>query len=503
MKKFISLMMVLMLVLSVFASCKKTDEGEEKKETKQSEEKKETKEDTSKEDKKEDKQEDNADVPTLKWYTVGSGMPENYASWQKQVNDYIVPKIGAKVDVEVISWGDWDTRRNVIITSGEEFDIIFGNSGTFSKDITLGALADITSEVKGSKLTELIPNDYWRAVTVDEKVYGVPTYKDSSMTNYFVWDKSILDKYEVKDFEKIGSFKDAEPILKKVADGEGRPSYPMEKRGAYQILDVYDGIGLGLAPVGVRYDDKEAKVVNALKQADVMEELKAVRKMYEEGVINSDAFTVTENTPAGMICQVAQGWPMAAETVWGPQRGCEAVVSRFSPTMLTNDSVLGSINSVSVNSKNKDKAIALLELINTDSKLRDLFYYGEEGVDFEYKDGKINRLKEDWKMAGYTQGTFFAVTPLVGVEKNQWDEVKELNANAEPSVLLGFQLDITPIEAEIANVNQLWETYSPELLTGAKDPETAVEELSVQLDAAGLQTIIEECQKQVNEFLKK
>ena len=81
-------------------------------------------------------------TPTLKWVTVGSGMPKNYNAWVQKVNEYIEPKIGAKVDVEVIGWGDWDTRRNIIITSNEPFDIIFGNDGTFLNDITLGALLD-------------------------------------------------------------------------------------------------------------------------------------------------------------------------------------------------------------------------------------------------------------------------------------------------------------------------------------------------------------------------
>ena len=58
-----------------------------------------------------------------------------------------------------------------------------------------------------------------------------------------------------------------------------------------------------------------------------------------------------------------------------------------------------------------------------------------------------------WGMAGYTQGTFFAVTPTDDVEFNQWDEVKELNEQAEPSVLLGFNFDSSKVEDQIANCN--------------------------------------------------
>ena len=99
-----------------------------------------------------------AEVPTLKWILIGGGMPKNYDSWVKNVNAYIEPKIGAKIDVEVISWGDWGTRRNIIIASNEPFDIIFGNDGTFLNDISLGALMDIRPYVdKAPGLKKLIP----------------------------------------------------------------------------------------------------------------------------------------------------------------------------------------------------------------------------------------------------------------------------------------------------------------------------------------------------------
>lgn len=444
-----------------------------------------------------------SDVPTLKWVTVGSKMPDNYASWQQKVNEYISPKIGANLDIEVISWGDWDARRNTIVTANEPFDIIFGNQATFPKDVKLGALADITEYIKeDSPLKELIPADYWRATTVNGKIYGIPTYKDSSLTQYFVWDKEILDKYEVTDYENINSLEAAEPILKKITEGENKASFPLYKRGIYPVLDNYDSFGLGLPFLGVKFDDKDGKVVNKLVQDDIMSELKALHRMYEAGVVNPDAFTTDEIKPQGVICNIQQGWPLAAQTVWGPQRGVECVVSRYTPTLLNNDSVLGSVNSISANSKYIKEAVALLELVNSDSKLRDMLYYGEEGVDFEYQDNKIKRLKEDyWAMAGYTQGTFFNVTQLVDTEVNQWDEVKALNAEAIPSVLLGFQFDNTSVESEIANLSQVWESSSAELMTGAKEPEAAVAELNEKLEAAGMQKVIDECQKQIDTYL--
>ena len=143
--------------------------------------------------------------------------------------------------------------------------------------------------------------------------------------------------------------------------------------------------------------------------------------------------------------------------------------------------------------------ISLLNLVNTDSKVRDWFYYGAEGKDFEYTDdNKVHRLTTDWGMAGYTQGTFFNVTQTDDVDFNQWDEVEELNEKATPSEMLGFNLDTSNIETELANCRAVYEKYYSELFTGAQDPRELVKTIDAELETAGWETIREEAQKQID-----
>lgn len=78
------------------------------------------------------------DVVTLKWVAVGSGMPSNYDAWLAQINPYLEDKIGVNIDMEVISWGDWDTRRNVIVNTSGEYDILFTNVNTYNNDVNTG-----------------------------------------------------------------------------------------------------------------------------------------------------------------------------------------------------------------------------------------------------------------------------------------------------------------------------------------------------------------------------
>ena len=447
------------------------------------------------------------DVPTVKVITLGNGQPDNYEAWIERLNPYVEEKIGAKLDVECIGWGDWGSRRSVIINTNEPYDVIFGDSGNLRQDVAVGAYLDITDLLAENApgLLELIPAGYWDACRVNGRIYGVPTYKDSSITQYFVWDVEVLKELGLEeDAKNCHTLEEATPLLQKIKDAKGVASFPLTKDGVSQIPFIFDSFGSGLRGIGVRYNDKEAKVVKIFEEEDVMAQLKTVRGWYESGIINADAPNLAEG-PTYKACFLAQGWSLAAKTVWGPNMGKELVAYTYGPTILSNDSVLGSVNFVSVNSEHPDKALAYLNLINTDSKVRDAFYYGLEGENFTYtENGRVHKnADKGWGLAGYTQGTFFNVTPTDDVEFNQWDEVHELNDAAEPSVLLGFAFDSSKVEDQIQNCATIWDRYHPELLTGSVDPEATVKTMYEEMEAEGLNDIIAEAQAQIDAFLGK
>lgn len=43
-------------------------------------------------------------------------------------------KIGVNVEMEIVPWGDWDNRRNVIANSGEYFDILFTDQNRYGSE---------------------------------------------------------------------------------------------------------------------------------------------------------------------------------------------------------------------------------------------------------------------------------------------------------------------------------------------------------------------------------
>lgn len=490
-KRSILVLLLVMLSLFVVACGGKKEDTEE------------TKAGTSTTDsaKKEDAKDE---VVTLKWVTVGSGMPKNYDAWKENINKYLEEKIGVNIDVEVVPWGDWSNRRNVLVNSGEEFDILFTDLGRYRSEANMGALMDISELVKTATpdLYEYIPEDYWEAVKVGGKIYSVPTYKDSSMTQYLIWDKAIIDKYNV-DYKNLTSFESLTETLRKIKEGEGVAPFYLDQNGSRYVFAYYDNMGLGLNALGVRFDDETRTVVNALQQEDVLKTLDILHGWYKEGIINPDAPTMKEEVSTYKTLFTSTGWSSAAKTTWGPNMGIEAEAVQLTETLLSNTTVRGSLNGISSGTKYPEKCLEFLQLINLDPKVRDAFYYGLEGENFEYTaEGKVKKLNSDWSMAGYTQGTFFNVSGLDGEEVNQWDEVKTLNEQAKPSVLLGFDVDTTNIENELVNCREVYKKYSSELLTGAREPREFVKQITTELEAAGFNKILEEVQNQVNAYYK-
>ena len=248
-------------------------------------------------------------------------------------------------------------------------------------------------------------------------------------------------------------------------------------------MPITTSLSSGLPALGVRVDDESRQVVAVFEQEDIMETLTMFHKWFNDGIINADAAVLAE-VPSYRPFYVAQGWPYAAVSTWGPSMGVNAIAVQLGDTILSNVTVQGSLNSISINCAHPDKALEFLNLINTDSYVRDLFAYGEDGVDWEYNEqGLITRHNPAWDIPAYTQGTFFNLTQET--EYNQYEEeVRPLNDNAVPSVMLGFFFDTTNVQDQLASCIEIYNRYKNEVLTGTTDPATSVPQMMEEMRAA-------------------
>ncbi len=486
MKKILALLLAVVMVASLFAGCGKTEPEAPK--TTEAPAQAETPKDT-------EAPATTAEIPELKWVAVGSGMPANYDSWKAKVDAYLEEKIGVHLDMQIIGWGDWDNRRSVIVSTNEPYDLMFTNMGTFVSDVNMGAFADISdliSETPG--LTDLIPQAYLDACKVNGGLYGIPAYKDSSMTNFFVWSKADVEAY-FPGYAEAHTLAEISDGLKAIKEGTNRTPFMLTNNGLSCITgNKYDACTLGDVGIGIAYNGG-TEFVSVFEQEDILADLALLQSWMKDGLINSDAAVLGEISGSYSM-GVAQGWPGAAKS-WGEQRTEEVVVSQFEDTVVSNDTVLGSITCISASSAHKAEALKLLELVNTDTKLRDMLWYGEEGVNFEYVDEngvqKVSKINTDWTMAAYTQGTFFVATPEVG--SDGYAEIQVQNAEAIASPAMGFIPDTTEIADLMSAVQAVFAEYKGLIMTGTGS-QADIDAMVAAMRDAGMDTILEEVNAQ-------
>lgn len=441
------------------------------------------------------------DVTTLVWYQIGT-QPGNLTEGMEIINEYLREKINVEVDFRMYDWGDWESGVTNMLNTGEYYDITFIHTRFFTSFAQQGHFYDLSSLLDTAPaLTDLIPENIWPGVTIKGGVYGVPTYKDCGITQYIAFDNAIVEKYNI-DLDAIQSLYDLDPILREIKAGEeaetGETVYPLPltSEGVSALRMYYDNY--------VRYDDASGAVMNTWEREEMAGWLELIHSWWEDGIINPDASTVGD-PEMYRICFIVQAFE-GAEVSLSADRGYDIVMSPYTETVFSTESIQGSVNAISANSNHPAEALKLLELVNTDPYLRNLFAFGVPGEDWEDNgDGTINKLTDTWTVPAYSVATFFTMSPVSPNGADQWTKVQAQNDAGTSHVLLGFTFDDTNVESDLVNVNAVLEKYYPELLTGAYQGTTAdfLEKMNKELYDAGLQAVLDETQAQIDEFLAK
>lgn len=164
---------------------------------------------------------------------------------------------------------------------------------------------------------------------------------------------------------------------------------------------------------------------------------------------------------------------------------------------------------VSNTSKNKEKAVEVLGLINSDAELLNGLVWGIEGEAWEKipdQDGKIKLLdgyKPNTHLPAWNTGNNKILYTQDTITDEMIKERDESIAKAEISPILGFNFVTSNVKTEMSNIANVMSQYLDGLNTGTVDPEETVPKLKEALDNAGYDKVLTEMQKQYDAFLKK
>jgi len=446
------------------------------------------------------------DGTTLTWYMPGQ-KPVDCDLVEEKINEIIEPKIGAKLDFVYLDSGAYDEKLNMLMASKTEFDLCFsGWINKYSRGVSAKGFLKLNDYLeKAPALKESIPDYAWEAVKVGNgDIYAVPNLQIYAMWQALYITKSYADKYEL-DVESVKTPEDLVPFLEKIRDNE--PDVYPYSPGLYPWCE-YDSTAVvpGIGDIRVKNDDGKAKVYLAYETKEYKKGVKALNDFYKQGFIRKDIASAANDSTSAKQTVVTQGAykPGAELDIAKTDRG-EVYAIPMGEPCLSQEMALQTLTAVSATSKNPEKAIKLLELVNTDKEVYHLIVHGIEGTHYEkLDDGHIRPLNKDYGFhaAGWYFGNQFNSLVTEGKDLDIWEQMAEVNENATVSKLYGWTLDTTAITNEVANISASVSEFSG-LRNGTADPQTTIKAFADKMESAGIDRVVEEAQKQINEYIKK
>lgn len=471
MKKWLSLFLVCVMVMSMCACGKKKDE-----------------------------------IVTLTWLVPGDKQAD-IASVMEEVNKITVEKIGAKIDLQFIDTGAFSQRMTMNMASGGDFDICFtGWVNKYTQAANKGgymALDSLLAE-HAPALKEAIPEYLWEGTRIKGEIYAVPNQQIMAQPMALYIPKAIAEKYDF-DFSAVKKVSDIEPFLAMVKEGEPN-KYPFRINLSTNMWysDTYETVSAGycLPTDGSSYELKDLYTT-----PEYQEGLNTLRDWYVKGYIRPDVASVGDDTSdymGGKYVVTTGTTKPGDEQETFQQLGYEVIIIPITRSYLKTSNIHATMNAISRSCKNPEKAIKFLELLNTDKELYNLICHGIK--DKHYTLNENNKVvyiensgytpNADWKF-----GNQFNSYVKEGSSDTVWEETKAMNENSLKSPLLGFSFDNTAVKNEISQLSAVGSKYSASE-NGSIDPDEYWDSYMNELNAAGREKVRAEYQRQINEWLK-
>ena len=456
----------------------------------------------------------NADEPVKKiiWWVYGDAPIDTQLVVEK-ANEYSREKIGVEVDLIFKT----EDQFNTDMGSDTYYDMTFTFDwcNVFARNALDERFYDITDLVKSATpaLYECIDQVYWDvAGSVKGKIYAVPTLKDMASEQYFRFDK---DRYEAIGITipDAMEFRDLEPMLKAYKENYD-DVYPLMlgKAGLTGMTNSSQWIAGSYlcSPYYLAGTEKENKIIPFWEDEELMERYQLLHKWYTMEYINPDAATIDsigKDIRAGVRSGSAWKGYYSGFSSWA---GINVEGSRYAGPNMSVATMRGAMNAINA-AATEDQAVACLkylELLNIDREFRDILRFGVEGVHFNYIENDLGKKVaqrteqgvNNWSMDGFVTGSVKNAS-CSSDSYYDWDEIYEGYKDARVSTLGAFTFDNEPVEAQCSACSAVMAKYSSELLTGTLDIDEKLPTIKEELEKAGIKEVQEEAQRQLDEYL--
>lgn len=433
------------------------------------------------------------------------------------INEVLRERVGAEVDFKFIDSGSYDEKMNTIISAGEEFDICFSCSWTnkFITNAQKGAYVDISEMLQeyGQDILAKQSDYVWQTVTVNGGIYGIPGQGNYAQSSSFVFKKDLVEKYDF-DYTSATTLRDLEPYFETIKENEPGVTPVLLRKLRTPATHRYSDDSI----TGLQFDEDQQKFVRKDLEIYAAEDSnqRIFAEWYQAGYTAKDEAAmsdVTSETKTGKYAVV--GDPGSYDETGEKSTnayGYDCVETYIGTGWITNGSVTGAANAISITSKHPEKAVEVLNAIWADPELSNTIAYGIEGINYTVDEERSAEIgsKSVIPQAGDDQ-TWCMWHNFVGPLWDQWDSswnrIEALEAmqadleTAQVGSTLGFYFDNSEFTTELASISSIVTEASTIFTTGSMpDFDEYLAEYSQRLTDAGLDQICEEANRQFEEW---
>lgn len=460
--------------------------------------------------------------------TLGS-VPSGIADVEAAINEKVGPELGVKVKLNPISLYDLNTQQDLMIMNGDKVDLIlplYGLASYVSKGEVL-ALDDLYAKY-GSDI-EATQGVAVKSGYYDGKLYGIPATEKQGIQTGFMARKDICDELGFSfDANKTYTLEDLETLFaaykEKYGDGYYCLAGTSSNSDFYSFFNAIDSLGSTATSgvlMGAGFDD-DTTVTNLFETQEYADYSKRMYEWAQKGYFSPDAATNTDanttqiqsgyylgcltNTETDMVSNLSRdcGYEMEAITL----------VDKYSETSMFQ-LFLWSISSTC---ENPEKTFQFLNYLYADNDIDNMLTNGLEGKTYKviekgdkegraviaYADG-VNAANAPYIMPLHVFGDKLSISVFEPMTLDYFKMADDYNKNIpenRKSKTLGYVFNSTNVSTKKAAVDAVYAQYAGMIACGTQNPDQLLKEFKDALKSAGIDEVIAENQKQLDEWLQ-
>ena len=445
------------------------------------------------------------------------------------INEYLEEKINVRVNYHFFTAADYTTKMSAMVSSGQEIDVLHaGSAFPFINNAQKGAFYDIKDLLPeyAPETVEMLPQGLWDAVTIDGKIYGIPSYKDNCRIYNFIYNKDMAEDLGVDADITWGSFKDLIPLLyegkekrdAKYPEDAGNPIMsPIPLLEYFFPSDVINGLAVTNIP-GINAFEGQGEgetVFNKYATPEFREYCQTMKQLSDDGILYG---TITYETMQAMLQDgKIFSTSNAGLVTINPHlysQDFEMVLNNSTWMAMYNTTIQSAVTAVSSRSRNPESALRFLNLVNTDPWLATTLRFGLEGE--HYVRDENNRITFEgskrnsdpsnygyYYWYGWQFGSLFNIEIPATESDDLWNLIETANEESIQDTNLGFVFDTTAVTNEIAACTSVISEYETSLIQGQlPNVDEILDEFLEKLERSGSEKIVEEAQRQLTEWRK-